>query len=257
MTRHLIRRLIVAVALLAVPASARAQWVVFDPTNFEQAVVQFEQLILEYEFMLRQASRLPVDMATRYRIPAVLWRTHDTEAASPYARQLLTGLNAGDPEGALYAAAVDPLDVVDDILVQIPAALRRRMATDYGTIELADSVATMGIHQSGVIRFNGRAALDAIAAMEADAVAASDDFHTQTALLNKINGAAVLGLRVGERTNQFLLHTLEQLLVDSTRTRNTEAKLMNAHIYQWRYGREVGDDLFDSTAQTLDAWRQP
>ena len=257
MTRSLVRCLILILALLVVPRPTEAQWVVYDPSNYAQAVLRFRQLIQEYTFMVEQARRLPVDMATRYRVPAVLWRIHDLQSAYPYARPLLTGLNYGDPQGAQYAAAVDPLDVVDDILVQIPPTLRRRLATDYGTIEFADSVASMGIHQSGAIRFNGRAALAAIEAMESDAVAPSDAFHTQTALLNKINGAAVLGLRLSERTNQFLLHTLEQLLVDNTRTRNTEAKLMNAHIHQWRYGRDYGDDLFDSTAQTLDAWRQP
>jgi hypothetical protein len=32
--------------------------------------------------------------------------------------------------------------------------------------------------------------------MEKDAVSTNDDFHTQTALLNKINTATVLGLRM-------------------------------------------------------------
>lgn len=256
--RHpLFGAVVLCLALLAVPASARAQLIVYDPSNFVQAVLRFRQLIQEYRFMVRQARRLPVDMAGRYRIPTVRWRVHDDQTAYPYARAILTSLNTGDAQGAGYRAATDPLDAVDDVLARVPAALRRRLTTDYGTIELTDSVATMGIHQVGAIRVNGRAALGAIEAMESDAVAAGDGFHTQTALLNKINGAAVLGLRLGERTNQFLLHTLEQLLVDTTRTRNTEAKLMNAHIHQWRYGREVGDDLFRSTAQRLDAWRQP
>ena len=257
MRSPLFRAGVLGLALLAAPATARAQWVVYDPSNFAQAVLRFRQLIQEYRFMVRQARRLPVDMATRYRIPPVRWRVHDELTAYPYARAILTSLNAGDRVGAGYRAATDPLDVVDDVLAQLPPALRRRLATDYGTIEFADSVATMGIHQTGTIRVNGRAVIRAIEAMESDAVADAEGFHTQTALLNKINGAAVLGLRLGERTNQFLLHTLEQLLVDTTRTRNTEAKLMNAHIHQWRYGTQVGDDLFRTTAQRLDAWRQP
>ena len=169
---------VLCLALLAAPASARAQWVVYDPSNFAQAVLRFRQLIQEYRFMVRQASRLPANMATRYRIPPVRWRLHDGPTAYPYAQAILTGLNAGDPVGAGYAAATDPLDVVDDVLARLPAALCRRLTTDYGTIEFADSVATMGIHQTGTIRVNGHAALRAIEAMESDAVADADGFHT-------------------------------------------------------------------------------
>ena len=75
--------------------------------------------------------------------------------------------------------------------------------------------------------------------------------------MNKINSASVLGLRLSERTNQFLLHTLEQLIVDNTRARDAEAKVMNAHIHQWRYGTAYGQDLFRHTARNLDTWQQP
>ena len=122
---------------------------------------------------------------------------------------------------------------------------------------MADSAATMGIHQAGIIRFNGRAVLRAIDAMEQDLVAGSDDFHSQTALLNKINGANVLGLRIAERNSQFLLATLEQLLVENKRKRDAEVQLMNAHIHQWRFGTEYAADLFRNTTQALDQWRQP
>jgi hypothetical protein len=47
---------------------------------------------------------------------------------------------------------------------------------------------------------------------------------------------------------------LEQLLVDE---RDAEAQLMNAHIYQWRFGTDYASDLSRNTAQTLDRWRQP
>ena len=97
----------------------------------------------------------------------------------------------------------------------------------------------------------------AIANMENDALAASDDFHTQTALLNKINGASVLALRITEGANQLQMHILEQLIVQNKRKRDAEAEAMNAHLFQWRYGMPYGRDLFSRTASTLDSWRQP
>jgi hypothetical protein len=139
----------------------------------------------------------------------------------------------------------------------MPETLRRRMRTGYATLQAADSIATMAIHQAGAIRFNGRRVLETIRAMEDDLVAFPEEFHTQTALLNKINGAGVLNLRIAERNSQFLLHTLEQLLLDNKRKRDTEAQLMNAHLHRWRFAEAYAADLFRHTARQLDDWRQP
>jgi len=43
--------------------TAYAQWVVYDPTNYAEAVAEFEQLVQQYQFLLAQARRLPIDMA--------------------------------------------------------------------------------------------------------------------------------------------------------------------------------------------------
>lgn len=247
------------VVLVASPAQAQfpifGPLIVYDPSNYAQAVAQVTNLIRQYAWMVNQARRLPASMS-RYVVPEIRWRTHDFQVGFPWARPALTGLNYGDPAGSLYLQVVDRLDVINDILPKMPMALRQRLINDYATIELADSIAQMGIHQAGAIRFNGRRVLEAIQEMENDAIAASDTYHTQTALLNKINGTSVLGLRIAERSTQFLMHTLEQLLVDNKRKRDSEAKLMNAVITQWRYGQDYGSDLFASTAANLDTWRQ-
>jgi hypothetical protein len=251
---------IAAITLLLVSISATstsAQFVVYDATNYAQALARYAQLLQQYQFWVRQARRLPIDMATRYLVPAVRWRTHDIDSAYVYARSILTGLTYGDATGALYNEGVDRLDTLDDLLSTVPSALRRRLSTTYGTIELADSVANMGIHQVGALRFNGRSVLTAIQNMDDDASATSDSFNTQIAVLNKINGANVLGLRIGESSSQFLMHILEQLLVQNKRSRDAEAQAMDAHLFQWRFGGTYGRDLFSRTAENLDGWRQP
>src|SRR5438045_2499282 len=82
----------------------------------------------------------------------------------------------------------------------------------YGAIQLADSIARLGIQQAGTVRGNGPAVLRAIQAMDEDASAGGDAYQSQTAILNKINAASVLGLRIAEQGTQFLAHTVEQLL---------------------------------------------
>ena len=73
-------------------------------------------------------------------------------------------------------------------------------------------------------------------------------------MLEKINSALAIELRLSEQTNQFQLSALEQSVVDNKRKRDAEATLMNATIRQWRYGKAYGDDLFSRTAANIDNW---
>lgn len=248
---------VLTLILLFAPNVTHAQLVVYDPASYLQALSRYAQMLQQYEFWVKQARRLPIDMATRYRVPEVRWRTHDIDIEFPFARSILTGLNYGDATGSLYKQGVDTLAGLNTLLPTIPSALQRRLQSDYGTIELADSVANMGIHQVGAIRFNGRSVLQSILNMETDAFNDSDTFNSQIAVLNKINSANVLALRVNETTSQFLMHILEQLLVQNIRARDAEVAAMDARLYQSQYGTAYARDIFANTADALDTWRQP
>ncbi len=247
--------LTIALALAVVTVPVKAQFVVYDPTNYIEAVLQYEQLIRQYEFLIQQAKRVPVNLATRYPARSRDWNTHDLATGLLYAQPLLAALNAGDVTGAAYRGVIDPLDVPTDVLGRMPAEMQRRLANAYSTIELADSITRLAIDQTGMARVDGRFTLQAIRHVEADAVNPDDAFHTQTALLEKMNVALAIDLRLSQQTNQFQLSALEQSIVDNKRKRDTEATLMNATIRQWRYGKAYGDDLFRRTAVNIDSWR--
>jgi hypothetical protein len=257
MNLQLTRVIVIALAVTFLSAPVRAQFfaVVYDPTNYAQAVLQLEQLVHQYTFLLKQARRVPVDIASRYHAHSIDWTYHNLAAGLLYARPLLTALNEGDATGTAYRSSITPLDVPTDVLSRMPAELQRRLATAYSTIELADSISRLAIDQSGSARVDGPFTLQAIRNVEHDIANAGDDFHSQTALLEKINAAEAIGLRLDHQNNQFLLSTLEQLMVDNKRKRDTEAVQMNATIQQWRYGKAYGEDLFCNTTSDLDTWR--
>ena len=240
-----------------VSTAVHAQFVVYDPTNYLQALTRYAQLLQQYQFWVNQARRLPVDMASRYRLSPLRWQSHDIAGSYTYAQPILSALNQGDVSGTGYDADGDRLTTLDDLLTSVPVDLRPRLRTIYGSIQLDDSAAKMAINQVGSTRVNGRLALTAIQNMEDDEVSTADTYHTQTALLNKINGANVLALRLNETATQLELHILEQLLVQNKRSRDAEAEIMNAHLFQWRYGPAYGRDMFSRTAAALDSWRQP
>jgi hypothetical protein len=245
--------LVLALAIVTVPL--KAQLAVYDPANYLEAVAQYEQLIRQYEFLIQQAKRVPVDLESRYHAHSIDWTYHDLTAGLLYAQPVLAALNEGDVTGAAYRGVIDPLDVPTDVLGRMPAEMRRRLATAYSTIELADSITRLAINQTGAARVDGPFTLQAIRNVEHDAVNPGDDFHSQTALLEKIGSALAIELRLGEQTNQFQLSALEQSIVDNKRKRDTETTLMNATIRQWRYGKAYGDDLFRNTAANIDNWR--
>ena len=246
---------VVLLGTTTIRAQSDYDYKVYDPWGVAQAVIEVFNLIRQYNEMIRQAQRLPVDLATRYRGQSVLWTLHDLAAL--YARPVLAALNTGDPTGRAYGQIVSPVEVPTDILGRMPAALQPRLTSAYATIELADGVAKRAVDQVGATRAIGATVLATIKTMETDAASTADSFQTQTALLDKINTASVLGLRLADQTNQFLLNTVEQLIVDNTRKRGTEATVMDATIYQWRYGPAYGSDLFRNTAANLDTWRLP
>ena len=234
--------------------TVHAQWVVYDPTNYAEAVAAYEQLLQQYQFLLAQAHRLPLDMASRYHGSSTDWNRHDSTGLL-YAQPLVSALNQGDTSGAGYRAVTDPLDVPGSVADRMSTEMHRRLADNYATLELSDSANRLAIDQTGLGRTQGPQMQQAIDHIEADVANGGDDYHSQTALLEKLTAANAIQLRQSQQTNQFLLSALEQQLVESKRKRDADARLMNATIYQWRYGQPYGADLFRNTATSLDAWR--
>jgi hypothetical protein len=259
MTRRIVRPVAAVLAavllVVAAPAPARAQIPVYDAANWYEALQQLLQFIEQYRFLLQQARRLPVDMATRYHGHSVDWTFHDLESGLLYAQRILGALNTGDPTGSAYRQIVEPLDVPTDVIGRMPASLQRRLTDAYAAIEMADSVSELAVDQMGAMRTDGPHDEQVAKDMEKDAVSSNDAFHTQTAILNKINTATVLGLRMQDHVSKALMSTLEQMIVANQRQRDAEAQLMNATIYQWRYGQSYGQDLFRNTAANIDGWR--
>ena len=275
MKRRLFRvtAILLTVIVLSSPMPVRAQsydYLVYDESNWQQAVRQVEQLyqlweqaVLQVEqlqelfkFFQQQARRLPVNMASRYRGQSADWTFHDPEAGLYYADPMIDALNGGDPTGAAYRRSVDPLDRPTDAVARMPASLQRRLTNAYAAIEMADSVSEVAVDQLGSIREAGPRNLRVAQDMETDAVSTSDAYNTQTALLNKINTNAALNLRFQDHMTKSLVSTVEQLLVSNQRQRDAEAILINATIYQWRHGQAYGQNLFRNTAAALDGWRQ-
>src|SRR5204862_6295288 len=164
------------------------------------------------------------ERASRYRGYSTAWNRHDP-AGVLYAQSLVSALNQGDASGAGYRAVTDPLDVPGSVADRMSIEMQRRLADNYATLELADSANRLAIDQTGLGRTQGPQMQQAIDHIEADATNGGDDYHSQTALLEKLTAANAIQLRESQQTNQFLLSALEQQVVESKRKRDADARL--------------------------------
>ena len=67
----------------------------------------------------------------------------------------------------------------------------------------------------------------------------------------------LIAARQRQSRAELLVGIVEQLLVDSKRSRDTEASLMNMQLTTWRLGRPASASFGSGTGDALRTWRQP
>ncbi len=259
--------------ILAVPVFAifGVGDIVFDPSNFEEAVQQllqmeqqYVQLVQTYQMVRRQydqmvwmAKRVPVNMAVRYRAINTPWRT--SSAANTYGTTggWIAGINNGLGVEAGYSAATQPLAGYGGALGNIPVDQLSRVKTNYATVELTDGANLSGMETIGRLRANTRAVEMAIQGLEDDSLSSDPDMNTEIAVLNKINAAGLITIRNTQDTNKLLVALAEQQIVDAKRKRDAEAQAINNHIRFVRDGKAVLAEQAAGASAAMLAWRMP
>lgn len=258
----MIRRTLTATMVVAACASpVQAQLVVVDPQNLAQAILiaertwqHYDELRRQYETILRIGQGL--GNLEHYRIPPIAITRHDP-GRWEYGRSWIQALNSGDPTGEAYRATTEPVLRPTRMPSQLTPSARHALERQYATIEITDSVASMGGHQVALARgYHGRLQA-AVEALEGDVVNGLLRYHEMTAILDKVAAGELLGRRQDMLSNQLLSHALEQLLARSKRLRDTEAATMNMQLTTWRDGKTANEAFVAGTGRALQTWKQP
>ncbi|HEV2500719.1 MAG TPA: hypothetical protein VGY31_14170 [Terriglobia bacterium] len=246
---------ILALAVLAcvlVPVAGRAQFfggIVYDPTNFHNAVLRYYQLRMQlaqlqhtYQQVLNQYN-LAVQMAkhiqnmpARYKAYFSQWR-YLTTVPDVYQNTgiWVNGVNSGSLSTVLagYQKATTPLQRYSStaIAAMSPQELQRA-TTAYATVELADGANTNSMATIGNIRADARGVQNQIGNLENDSFSNGAGLNTEVGVLNKINAADVLMLRSLQDSNNLRLAALEQKVIQSKRERDSSAAAIDSDIYQ-------------------------
>jgi hypothetical protein len=258
-------------AVLSAPAFAIFGLVVFDPTNYAEAIEQvvqlerqYEQLIQtyqtvrsQYEHMVFMAQQVPVNMVARYRALATPW--HASSASNTYGTTggWIAGINTGVAVDAGYSLATRALDSYGAVLGNIPLDQLGRVKTDYATVELTDGANRHGIDTIGRLRANGPAVEAAIQSLEIDSLSSDPRMNTEIAVLNKINAANVIEIRSAQDTNKLLVSLAEEQIVDAKRKRDAEAQAINDHIRFMADAKAAMASQAEGASSAMQSWRMP
>ena len=261
------RRLILLLACLlgiAVPVSAQLFGVVFDPTNYANALLryaelqqQFTQLVTTYQqirtqylLLQQQAQLLPVDMNARYRAMPTPWLPFEAADAYGTTAGWIVTANNGHDASASYTLATQPVQDYGAALSALSADEAARVRLRYDRVQLADASITHGLEALGFLRGHQISVETTIRNLEDDTYSSDPDLNTQISALNKINATAVTSARLAKDSNNVLVSLLEQQLLDATERREAAVQGINAHI---AFVNDAGPLLARTTAQTTDA----
>lgn len=205
----------------------------------------------------RMARRLSMHTGLdKYAVPdPPRWRTHGGDYL--YANPFNDALIFGDPAGAAFSSLSDRLMDATSLLSRLTPAARRTIGSRLATIEATDAAAMSATNDTGLLRLNGRKQeLPAIDFLEGTVIDPSNE-QSATAVLDKISGAVLIGARQRQARGQLLAGVVEQLLVDSKRSRDTDAAAMNMQLTTWRDGRAANEAFVAGSGDALRTWRQP
>jgi hypothetical protein len=253
-----------AVLVLALVIPVSAQFAVFDPANYANALLRYaqlqqqlaqlittyQQIRTQYLLLKQQAEKLPFAMEARYRALRTPWRSLAATNVYGVTTNWIDAANTGHDAAKAYALATQTLLSYADAIGQLSAEEAARVKMRYDRVQLADGTITTGLEALGRLRFHQGSVETTIRNLEEDTYSDNPDLHTQIAVLNKINATSVASARVAKDTNYLLVSLLEQQLVDATDRRDAAVQGIDAHI---AFLNEAGPLLKRTTEETTNA----
>jgi hypothetical protein len=242
------RILIVLLALGICVGSASAQFggIVYDPTNYHNALLRYfqlqqqllqlkasySQLVAQYNLAVQMAKNLQ-NMPARYRAQFSQWR--NTLAPNTYGNTAgwVSGINSGQTgivSSGYQQATTQLLPYSPDQLSGMNADELARVKSQYASVELSDGASLTALATIGSIRDNAQSIQTQIGNLEQDSLSGDASLNTEVSVLNKINAAGVLTLRTLQDSNKLLASLLEQQTILAKQQRESTANTINADI---------------------------
>jgi hypothetical protein len=244
--KRLTLTLLLSLVLFVATASAQFGGVVYDPTNYHNAVLRYvqlqqqliqlrnsyTQLVAQYNLAVQMARNVQ-NMPARYRAQFSSWRSTFAENTYGNTGGWVNGINFGQ-SGAVNngyrQATTELLPYNPSFLSGMTPDELGRVKSQYATVELSDGANATAIATIGSIRGNAQGLESRIANLEQDSLSSDPNLNTEVSVLNKINAASVLTLRTVQDSNKLLASLLEQQTIIAKQQRESTANAINAEI---------------------------
>jgi hypothetical protein len=263
-------------SFLCATGSARAQLfggIVYDPTNFHNAVLRYYQLRMQlaqmqatyseivnsYNLAVTMAQDMP-NMASRYAASWAPWRYASAPDAYGNTSPWINGANSGTLGAVLngYGRATVALQPYNaTYLASMPQAMQQQLESRYATVELRDGANENALETIGAIRANAIAATNAVSNVQNDSFSNNPAFNTEVSVLNKVNATGVLGLQTAQDSNKLLIAILEQQTIRAKQLRDAQAQAIDAAIARQASASTFDQQLTGGLESALASYRIP
>jgi hypothetical protein len=238
-------------------ASAQLGAVVYDPTNYVNALLRYfelQQQLLQltntYLLAVQMAKNIQ-NMPARYQALFSQWRNSAAQDTYGNTTPWIAGINSGLAVDAGYQQATTQLQAYDPgVLAAMTPDELQRVKSQYASVELSDGANETAMAAIGAIRNNAPNVQTQIANLEQDSLSGDADLNTEVSVLNKINAANVLTLRTAQDSNKLLASLLEQQTVVAKQQREATANAINADIAR---RANLADNLAQVTGTITDS----
>jgi hypothetical protein len=226
---------------------ARAQVAVIDTANVAEAVKEFKQLQASYTTALEtrnqiisaynlayQMSRMPADLAARYRADFAQWTNLSAPNTYGNTYAWVNALDIGGrPQATLaYNSAIVRLQSYPSSSYSgYDANTQATIQNQYATSELAEGTTEATLSTLGSIRSNSEAFSTRLANLESDSFSTDPSQQTEMAVLGKINTATLLQVHSQQDTNQILAAEVQQQLIAQKQQIDAQNRAINQAIY--------------------------
>lgn len=234
------RKKILAIAIVAGlcvgTASGQLGGIVYDPTNYQNALLRYFQLQqsliqLEqtYALALQMAHNLQ-NMPARYRAQFSAWRNGTALDTFGNTAGWIAGVNTGAVGGGYQQATTQLRPYEPDYLAAMDAVELARVQSQYASVELEDGANSTAMASIGSIRENAPVLQAQLANLENDSLSGDPALNTEVSVLNKINASNVLTLRSVQDSNKLLASLLEIQTILAKQQRESTANAINTDI---------------------------
>lgn len=275
-----IRSKTVAIALavaLIVPIASRAQFgfggIVYDPTNYHNAVLRYLQLeqqlaqlrqtylqVWNHYQLALQMSRNLQNMQGRYRATFSQWRSFTANDQYGNTAPWVAAVNGAGSQSVnpAYQQATIPLLTYGQAdLNAINPADARNLKSAYASLELADGANISALTTVGNVRGNAQTVQQQITNLEQDSLSNDPTLNSEVGVLNKINASNVLALRTLQDSNNLRVAALEQQVLQAKQQRDIDAANLNFSIQMRQQATQNLTPFNSNLSQSLAAYRLP